>query len=165
MIAIILPTQHADLDIAESYALAVCQAVPKKNPEAFYAGALGELAFARWDSDETYARCQQHLQRGARPLGVDYEYDFVTKDSYLVDVKSVGYDNVRKGFGDLLLSKLDPDVTYVLLYALGPSNRIFEFAGWILGSQVIDLKLEPLARDNKKFVRVPRNKLNPVSRW
>ena len=162
---IILPTQSKDLDIAEDYALSVCQADPRKNPETFYFGALGELAFARWDSPETYERCLEHLKRGAAPNAADWRYDFVTKNSYLVDVKSVGYDNVRKGFRDLFVTKPDYDVTYVQVSALGPSARVFEFSGWILGSQILDLELKTLARDNHKFLRVKREHLNPVDQW
>jgi len=162
---IILSTQPQDIDIAEAYALDVCQSDPRKNPETFYTGALGELAFARWDGPETYDRCVAHLRRGAAPAAEDWRYDFVSRRSYLIDVKSVGYDNVRRGFGDMLISKPDPDVTYVLLYSLGPSNRVFEFSGWVLGSQIHDMALKPLARDNHKFVRVRKRDLNPIDKW
>lgn len=138
---IILPTQSQDLDIAEDYALSVSQADPRKNPETFYFGALGELAFARWDGPETYERCVEHLRRAASPTKEDWRYDFVTKNSYLVDV------------------------TYVQVSALDPSARVFEFSGWIMGSEVIDLELKPLARDNHKFLRVRREHLNPVDKW
>jgi hypothetical protein len=164
---IILPTQTQDLDIAETYAVDVFRRDPKKRPEAFYAGALGELAFARWDAPQTYERCLEHLRRATAPTHDDWRYDFVSKASYLIDVKTVGYDNVCQGFGDLLVSKPDEDVTYVLLHSLGPSGRIFEFVGWMLGSQILDEQtgFKSLARDNHKFVRVPKGKLNLVTRW
>lgn len=167
---VILPTEHSDLDIAETYAVDVFRRDPKKRPEAFFAGAMGELAFARWDGPETYERCVEHLRRATAPTKEDFRYDFVSKRSYLVDVKTVGYDNVCQGFGDLLVTKADPDVTYVLLHSLGPSGRIFEFAGWMMGSQITDPHdpsrgFKPLARDNHKFIRVPKGKLNLVSDW
>ncbi len=161
---IILPTQSQDLDIAETYALDVFRRDPKKRPESFYAGALGELAFARWDGPETYERCVEHLRRATSPTKEDFRYDYVSRRSMLIDVKTVGYDNVSQGWGDLLISKPDPDVTYVLLYALGPSNRIFEFAGWMFGD-VVRTQYKPLARDAQKFTRVPKGKIQLPSTW
>jgi hypothetical protein len=158
---VILTTNIEDMDLSETYALDILRS-GKKKPEEFYAGALGELAWSRYDGQNTYNGCVLHLRRAGTKNPDDWRYDVVCKKGRYVDVKSVGYNNVCQGFGNLLVTNPQPDVTYVLLHALGPSNRIFEWVGWMEGAKVATYPREPKAG---KYVIVPKGELDLPSTW
>lgn len=163
-----LDTLPFDLEVADEYAARVNRLTRNKlSVSKLFQGAMGELAFARWDSQETYERCVHHLRTASEGNRDDFSFDFADRRGRPVDPKSNSCDNVLKGWNSLLVTqgKALDGVLYVSLDALVPSCRAFEFTGYLDGARVREFPTEVNKQTGNRYHKVPTGRLILPKDW